>query len=174
MEKQVTYKFPCDLDRVAKEYKNKAEISFKYMGTERYEQHLIYFGTYQIGQSITLNMETARTIEPYIAGVHMKEELEHDFHVPLVHSTICEGFTPAQRTNEHLKRIMEQEITPIVEDCQQSTSVMATGMDEEEGGTCAYCKGLPCIWVSNKEGMLQFDDLEHGGLTGDDLSLPNN
>jgi hypothetical protein len=169
MEKHVTYKFPWDLDRVAK-----AEISFKYMETERYEQHLTYFGTYQIGQSITVNMDTARTIEPYIAGAHMKEELEHDFHVPpLVHGTICEGFTPTQKTNEHLKRLMEQEITRIVEDRQQSTNVMATGIDEEEGGTYAYCKGLPCVWVSNKEGMLPFDDSEHGGLTGDDLPLPN-
>jgi hypothetical protein len=124
MEKHVTYKFPLNLDRVAKEYKNKAEISFKYMETERYKQHLTYFGTYQIGQSITVNMDTARTIEPYIAGAHMKEELEHIFQVPLVHGTICEGFTPTQRTNKHLKRILEQEITRIVEDRQQSTSVM--------------------------------------------------
>jgi hypothetical protein len=52
-------------------------------------------------------------------------------------------------------------------------SDVATGMDKEEGGTCAYCKGLPCVWVSNKEGMLQFDDSEHGGLSGNDLPLPN-
>jgi hypothetical protein len=46
MEKYVTYKFLWDMDRLAKEYKKKVEISFKYMETERYKQHLTYFGPY--------------------------------------------------------------------------------------------------------------------------------
>jgi hypothetical protein len=77
-------------------------------------------------------MKTARTIEPYIAGAHMKEELEHDFHVPLVHGTICNGFTPAQRTNKNLKCIIEQEIIRLMEERKHSTGTVTTGMDEEE------------------------------------------
>ena len=173
-EKHVTYnKFPWDLDRVAKEYENGGRISFKHMETDRYEQHLTYFGSYQIGQSITVNMKTARTIEPYIAGAHMKEEMEHDFHVPMVEGTIIAGFSPTQTTNEHLKRIMEQEITRIVEDHQLSTRTMSTATDEEEKGNCTYCNSMPCIWVSNKKGMLQFDELEHATLIGDDIPLAN-
>ena len=95
---------------------------------ERYDQHLTYYGTYQIGQSITVNMKTARTVEPYIVGVHnMKEEMEHDFHMPMVDNTINTGFLPMQMTNEHLKQItMEQEITHIIEEHQQSTSTATT------------------------------------------------
>jgi hypothetical protein len=173
IEKHVTYKFPRDMDRVGKEYKKKAKIWFKYMETERYEQHLTYFCTYQIGQSLTVNMKTARTIEPYLAGAHMKEELEHNFHVPLVHGTICNGFTPAQRTNKNLKCIMEQEITHLMEKRKHSTGTVTTGMDEEEKGSCTYCNSLPCVWASNKEAMLQFYDAEHGLQTGNGIPLPN-
>jgi hypothetical protein len=111
-------------------------------------------------------------IEPYIAGAHMKEELEHNFHIPLVHGTICNGFTPTQSINKHLKRIMQQEITRIREEHQQSTSTMTT--EEDKKGTCTYCNSLPCVWASNKEAMLQFIDAEeHGLLTGDDIPLSN-
>jgi hypothetical protein len=139
MEKHVTYKFPWDMDRLAKENEKKAEILFKYMETERYEQHLTYFGTCQMGQSLAVNMKTVRTIKPYIAGAHMKEDLELNFQVHSAHGTICNRFTPTQKTNEHLKRIMQQERTRIMEECQQSTTIMTTGMDEEEKGTCTYC-----------------------------------
>ncbi len=82
------------MDRVTREYDNKAVIAFKHMVMARYEQHLTYFGSYQIGRSLTVNMKTARTIQPYIAGAHMKEEMEINFHVPLVEGKIVTGFTP--------------------------------------------------------------------------------
>ena len=171
LEKHVTYKFEWDLDRVAKEYDRNAEISFKYMETDRYEQHLTYLGGYQIGQSITVNMETARTVEPYIAGAHMKEEMEIDFHVPMVNGTIRDGFSPTQTDNKHLKRIMEQEIMRIVAEHRESTKTTTKDTEDDEKGNCAYCNDNPCVWVTNAGDMKVFDESEHNLVTVDDVPV---
>jgi hypothetical protein len=66
------------------QYDKDSKISFKYIKTERYEKHLTYFCDYQMGQSLTVDMTKARTVEPYLVGRSMREEVEHDFHMPLI------------------------------------------------------------------------------------------
>jgi hypothetical protein len=144
------------------------------METERYKQHLTYFGDYQIGQSLTVNMQTARTVEPYIIGKDMQEEMEHDFHVPLLqHGTIVTGFTKKQSRNPYLNRVMEQEITRILEEFQQSTDLTEMKKDDVNTVYCNYCQDNPCVWVMNKEDMIKFDELEDNLLTGEDIPPTN-
>jgi hypothetical protein len=39
-------------------------------------------------------MEKVRTVEPYLVGRSMQEEVKHDYHdVPLLHGTIHTGFS---------------------------------------------------------------------------------
>jgi hypothetical protein len=113
-KKHITFRFEWDLERLPpSKYEKNGEIAFKYMDTEMYEQYLTFSWDYQIVQSLTVNMKTARTVEPayILLGGDMPEETEHNFHVPLVHGTIITGFTPKQTHNPHLKRVIEQEIT---------------------------------------------------------------
>jgi hypothetical protein len=53
------------------QYMEDSKILIKYMKTERSKKHLIYLGDYQIGQSLTVDMTKARTVEPYLVGRNM-------------------------------------------------------------------------------------------------------
>jgi hypothetical protein len=97
IKKHVTFKYERNLKRLASIYeKNGGQIEFKFMETERYEQHLTYFGDYQIRQSLIIDMKKARMVEPYLVGRSIREEVEHKFHVPLLHGTFCTGFSSNQ------------------------------------------------------------------------------
>ncbi len=158
MEKHVTFKFKWDLERLTHEFEKNGAISFKYMVTDRCKQHLTYFGDYQIGLTLTVFMSTARTVDPYVVGKDMAEEIEVDFHVPLVEQgSLSTGYTSKQPTNENLKQIMEHKITHMVDDYKQSTTADAKNMNEINEVYCTHCNKNPCVWGTNKEAMLRFD-----------------
>jgi hypothetical protein len=74
-------------------------------------------------------MNTARTVEPYLVGKDMTEEVENDFHIPLMHGSFCTGCTLKQTNNEYLKNIMEQEIMRIAKEYKQLTTRKTTETD---------------------------------------------
>jgi hypothetical protein len=80
------------LGRLASTHDKNRQIDFKYTEIERYEQHLYYFGDYQIKQSLVVDMKKPRTVEPYSVGRSIQEEVKHTFHVPLIHGTFCTNF----------------------------------------------------------------------------------
>jgi hypothetical protein len=126
---------------------------------------------YQIGLTLTVFMSTARTVEPYVVGKDMTEEIEVDFHVPLVQQgSLSTGYTSKQPTNEHLKQIMEHKIMHMVDDYKESTTADAKNTNEVY---CTHCDKNPCVWGTNKEAMLQFNKSEHDLLTGTDIPAPS-
>jgi hypothetical protein len=75
------------------------------MVMDRYEQHLAFFGDYQIRQeSLTVNMKKARFLETYIVGNTIQEEIKYDFQVPLLHGAIITGFSPKKTHNQSLSK----------------------------------------------------------------------
>jgi hypothetical protein len=34
---------------------------------------------------------------------------------------------------------------------------------------CNHCQDNPCVWFTNKEGMIKFNDSKHNLLTGEDI-----
>lgn len=66
IEKHVTYKFPWDIERVANEVEVGARVNFKYVTTARYERQWTYFGTYLIGQTVSIHPTRARTELPFL------------------------------------------------------------------------------------------------------------
>jgi hypothetical protein len=108
MEKHVSFKFAWDMERLASVSERNGEIVFKYMETDRFLQHLTYFGDYQIGHTITIDRKKVRTVQPYLCGIDMKEEVDYDFYLPLVMGVIITGLSPTQTHNNYLKQVMEE------------------------------------------------------------------
>jgi hypothetical protein len=57
------------------------EVSFKWLRTDRYKKNLTFFGTYHIGICITVLMESARTMQPFLVSLTLIEEMEADIYV---------------------------------------------------------------------------------------------
>jgi hypothetical protein len=66
VEKHVTYKSPWNMPRLCHEYDRDGEVTFKWLQTDRYKKNLTFFGTYHIGTCITVLMESARTMKPFL------------------------------------------------------------------------------------------------------------
>ena len=151
IEKHVTYKFQWDMARVAKEWYGGARVSFQYMETPRYEKQWTYLGSYKIGVMVTANPETARTLQPYLLGKTIQEEVDFDIQIPRVDESRYAtkiGYTSNQTTNLHLAGIMEDKIHYLVSDWSSSQP-------------CSHCKVGPCVWVTNIDNMVAVDTAEH-------------
>jgi hypothetical protein len=108
VEKHVTYKSPWNMPRLCHEYDRDGEVSFKWLQTDRYEKNLTFFGTHHIGTCITVLMESARNMEPFLLGLMLIEEMEADICVDEVDertAKVYNEFSSGQRTSETLKRI---------------------------------------------------------------------
>ena len=113
-------------------------------------------------------------MQSYLCGIGMKEEVDYDFHVPLVMGAIHTGWSPTTQThNNYLKQIMEEEITLILEEFQQTKNRTEKENDDVETVYCNYCQENPCVWVSNKDNMARFDDSANSLFTGDAIPTPN-
>jgi hypothetical protein len=55
IEKHITYKFPLDIKRVSAEFDGGDKVSFKYMMLPRYERQWSCFGSYLLGQTVSIN-----------------------------------------------------------------------------------------------------------------------
>jgi hypothetical protein len=181
VEKHVTYKSPWNMPRLCHEYDKDSEVSFKWLQTDRYEKNLTFFGTYHIGTSITVLMESARTMKPFLVGLTLVEEMETDIRVDEVDertAKVYEEFSSEQPTSETLKRIMESEIQELVLGYRRETKEdhgKTENADEEldedndDDTECQWCKDSPCVWASNRDGMVEWDENEHGHLASEDL-----
>jgi hypothetical protein len=69
--------------------------------------------------------------------------------------------------------MMEQEITCIVEEYQQSTTETATDAEERHAVLCTYSKENPCLWDADKDALIQFEESDNGNLTSNDISPAN-
>jgi hypothetical protein len=100
---------------------------------------------------VTANPDSARTIQPYLLGKTIQEEVDFDIQIPRVDESRFAtkiGYTSNQTTNLHLAGIMEDEIHYLVSDWILSQP-------------CNHCKVGPCIWVTNHDSMVAVDTAEH-------------
>jgi hypothetical protein len=159
------------------EYQKDSKISLKYMEMERYEKYLTYFGGQErVGQSLTVDMTKARTVEPYLVGKRMTEEVENHSHVPLKHGSFPTGFASTQTNKQYWKHIIKQGTMPIVEEYQQK-SITTTTTDKGKiyKVYCDYCDKNHRSWFTIKEDTLQFIESEHDLLAGNGIpSAPAN
>ena len=112
-EKNITFKCPWDMDRLCHEYDHDGEISYRWLETERYENNLTFFGSYHIGTSITVRMDRARSVEPYLVGSNLDEEMKINLCVEEVDERMCvvhNKFSKDESSNKGLQQIMEYDI----------------------------------------------------------------
>jgi hypothetical protein len=112
MEKHVSYKIPWNMPRLCHEYNRDGKVNFKWLRTERYQKNLTFFSTYHIGTCITVRMDKARTMKPFLVGLMLQEEMETDIRVEEVDEQslkVHDDFSSEQSTSITLKRIMESE-----------------------------------------------------------------
>jgi hypothetical protein len=181
VEKHVTYKSPWNMPRLCHEYDRDGEVTFKWLQTDRYEKNLTFFGTYHIGTCITVLMESARTMKPFLAGLTLIEEMETDIRVDEVDertAKVYNEFSSGQRTSETLKRIMESEVQELVLEYRRETkedhgktekAVEKRNEDDNNDTECQWCHDCPCVWSSNRNGMIEWDENEHGHLASEDV-----
>ena len=180
IEKHVTFKCPWDMRRLCLEYDNDSEISFKWLESERCEKNLTFFGSYHIGTCMTVQMENARTVKPFLVGSTLQEEMEQDIRVEELDERTCvvhDGFSKAQPTSTTLKSIMESEIQEMVVGYRGESAVVDAqdGLpadkdeDEKEEQVCPSCLVSPCVWASNENTMVAWDNSENGHLGTEDL-----
>ena len=193
IEKHVTYKFPWDIKKVALVLEGGGKVNFKYVTTERYERQWTYFGTYMIGQTVSVVAAMARKTHPYLLGLTIEEELDKDILIPMVDESrylIHDGFTSEEPTNPSLATMMEQEIARLVDEWKSGkrvfpcTGTVPTVVDsmkhdldeyltEGNGKACAFCEEEPCVWLLNHDSILAWDALEHEGLDVKEMPTAN-
>jgi hypothetical protein len=87
-------------------------------------------------------------------------------------------FSSGQRTSETLQRIMESEVQELVLGYRRETkedhgkTEMADEKRNEvdkDNTECQWCHDCPCVWSSNINGMIEWDEKEHGHLASEDL-----
>ncbi len=139
------------------------------------------WNTYHIGTSITVLMESARTMKPFLAGLTLIEEMETDIRVDEVDertAKVYNEFSSGQRTSETLKRIMESEVQELVLEYRRETkedhgktekAVEKRNEDDNNDTECQWCHDCPCVWSSNRNGMIEWDENEHGHLASEDV-----
>jgi hypothetical protein len=74
--KHVSYKSSWNMPRLCHEYDIDGEVTFTWLRTDRYKNNLTFFGTYHIGTCITVLMESARTMKPFLVGLTLIEEMD--------------------------------------------------------------------------------------------------
>ena len=97
-------------------------------------------------------------------------------------SKVHDKFSSDQSTSIMLKRIMESEIQELVLGYRRETKEdhgKTENADEEldedndDDTECQWCKDSPCVWASNRDGMVEWDENEHGHLASEDLPGKN-
>jgi hypothetical protein len=172
VEKHVTYKSPWNMPHLCHQYNRDGEVSFKWLQTERYKNNLTFFGTYHIGTSITVRMERARTMKPFLVGLTLPDEMETDIRVGEVvderTSKVYDEFSSSEQpTSVTLKRIMESKNQELVlgyhsetqEDHANQENTNKKGSEDDKDNTeDQWCNDSPCVWASNRNGMIEWDE----------------
>jgi hypothetical protein len=89
------------------------KVSFKYVTTPRYERQWSYFGTYLIGQTVSLDLSVARTSHPFLLRQTIEEELDDNIQILDVEESVYrvyDGFMSKEPTNAPLASMVEQKI----------------------------------------------------------------
>jgi hypothetical protein len=153
-----------------------------------------YFGTYLIGQTVSLYPSVARTSHPFLLGRTIEEERDDDIQIPVVDKStypIHEGFTSEEPTNESLATMMEHKIVQVVGEYRAGILVFPTTSNEpsivaemehnlaqKSLGTrregMRFCEEQPGAWLSNHDNMHALDKLEHSNLLVEDVPSTSN
>jgi hypothetical protein len=92
-------------------------------------------------------------------------------------------FSSGQCTSETLKRIMESEVQELVlgycretkEDHGKTEKAdEKRNKDDKDDRECQWCHDCPCVWSSNINGMIEWDENERGHLTSENLLVKSN
>jgi hypothetical protein len=79
---------------------------------------------------------------------------------------------------ETMKRIMESEIQELVlgyrreaqeDHANTENADEKWNKDDRDGMEYQWCNNSPCVWASNRSGMVEWDENEHGHLASEDL-----
>jgi hypothetical protein len=100
---------------------------------------------------------------------------EVDKLIAKVHNELSSG----QRTSKTLKRIMESKIQELVlvlgyrretkeEHGKTKNTDEKWNKDNKDDTECQWCHDCPCVWSSNRNGMVEWDEDEHGHLASQD------
>jgi hypothetical protein len=93
------------------------EIGFKWLEIKRCENNLTFFGSYYIRTCMTIQMGNARTLESFLVGLTLLDDMEMDVCVDKVDEHLCEvhnAFSTDQATSRSLKETMELETQELV------------------------------------------------------------
>jgi hypothetical protein len=120
-------------------------------------------------------MERVRTTKPFLVGLTLLEEMETDICVDEEDERtlkVYDELSSEQPTSITLKRIMESEIrsgTREENPNEENTNEERNEDDKNNNTECQCIKESPCVWASNSNGMVEWDENEHGHLVGNEL-----
>jgi hypothetical protein len=182
VEQHVTYKSPWNMPHLCHEYDRDGKVSFKRLRADRYKKNLTFFGTYHIGTCITVLMESARTMKPFLADLTLIEEMEADIgrvdEVDERTAKVYNEFSSGQRTSKTLQRIMESGIQELVLGYRRETKEdhgktenadEKRKKDDKDDTESQWCHDYPCVWSSDRNGMIEWDENEHRHLASKDI-----
>jgi hypothetical protein len=125
-------------------------------------------------------MERARTKKPYLVGLTLLEEMEMDICVEEVDERtlkVYSDFSSEQPTSITLKRIIKSKIQELVlgyrtgtqdEHANQEKTNEKPKEEDKDNTECQWCNNSPCVWDSNRNGIVEWDENEHGHLVGNE------
>lgn len=157
-EKAIADKWVWDFELLASEKINgRGEVTFKYVSRDRYEVTLTYYGNALISRLARItNVTTAQEVSPIRMQGTVAAELENTLLLDMKYDVteLKDGYEKDQLENRHLKLMLEEEVEQVLEE---------NGIEFADDGRtfcirCDDCGGLPCVWESNRQGMIDYDD----------------
>ena len=173
VEKHMTYNKPWDLDAMKKEQEKGADgVSFKYWEKRGLAVLKTFYSTYLVGLMFTLDY--TRVTHPNIKCEIVEDELDYDIDFPTVDVgklTMEDGYSSEQKENKKLGSIMHCRIVGALlkfeEDNKKQSEDGAKFVNrkrkvEEDGIQCDVCGERPCMWSSERDMVIERDEMEHG------------
>jgi hypothetical protein len=160
VEKSMTYTWAWDYDVLERERKGGATVGFKFYEKNGLEVGMTYYGTYLVGKMITLTPES-KVKFPLLFPDDWHDELESDISFPLVDINkieLREGYSPGEKQNQRMAKYWEEDIIEAME----------TQLVEKESVgeiKCEFCGDTPCVWLSQRDTVMEIDINEHGGTS---------
>jgi hypothetical protein len=164
LEKTMTFNVDWDYDLLEEEKEKGNSISFKYWQKAGLEISLTYFGFFLVGKMITLDFLTQPI--PGLVLEDWRDELDHDIALPMVNFkklVFEEGYCREEVENPFMKDLMHDMVVKALLKRDDEKLVTFHGKKGiVENGQCDYCLEVPCVWLDEREAVVENDRNENG------------
>ena len=165
--KSMSFRWTWDLAMMKIELDKGAGIHFQHWEKDGLALLLTYFGEIYIGKAWHIDFVQPQMLKLRVAK--WRDEVENDMHFPM-HNVdelvMKEGYSDEDHDNTYLANIMYGEIMRLIADNENEKREEETNNKVLPSPVCDTCSAETCVWIENKEEVLEHDMGEHGHVFG--------